>query len=410
LVITSDGLVKTRAQSEIGITGITASNGLTANTSTNVKLGGTLTDATTTINAGTNRFVGTSTFTDGGVNSAFTFNNTLATGSLTVGVLGTSVSTNASSAGVAGTSSSSGVGVIGTSTSGAGVYGSSSSGIAGNFRSTSGTGVTGFSNNSIGGDMSIFHSSTNTTREVLRITRNSSGTGATGLGGYISYLLETDVNTGKEANQLLSKWTDATDATRTSQFEIWGVNSAVLARKLAIAGSGKITADTYGVGTHTGTVAYAIGVTATGELVEYTASVGSGSTDSIVFEAPITLVEGAGSDPDTVRLDTANFVTGNLNIIGGQQVKRTLVTSDLTLTYNHFYIAVDASGGNVTVTLPAISGRNQAYRIKRIDNSGNTVTISAGSGQTIDGAASTTLTSLQSKYVIADGSTNYELN
>jgi hypothetical protein len=167
------------------------------------------------------------------------------------------------------------------------------------------------------------------------------------------------------------------------------------------------------VGTTNGTIRYTgtdVEARIADAWVSLTAGDGGSSTDSIVFEAPITLVEGAGSDPDTVRLDTTNFVTGNLNIIGGQQVKRTLVTSNTTLTYNHFYIAVDASGGNVTVTLPAISGRNQAYRIKRIDNSGNTVTISAGSGQTIDGAASTTLTSLQSKYVIADGSTNYELN
>ena len=56
-------------------------------------------------------------------------------------------------------------------------------------------------------------------------------------------------------------------------------------------------------------------------------------------------------------------------------------------------VFVDAASGNVTVTLPLIadvvgSDTTKLLWIKRVDTSSNTVTVSAQTGETIDGAAS----------------------
>lgn len=68
-------------------------------------------------------------------------------------------------------------------------------------------------------------------------------------------------------------------------------------------------------------------------------------------------------------------------------------TADYTLTATDGTITVDATAGNVTITLPAASASvGQLYRIKRIDASGNTVTIARVGADTIDGATSVALT------------------
>lgn len=71
------------------------------------------------------------------------------------------------------------------------------------------------------------------------------------------------------------------------------------------------------------------------------------------------------------------------------------ITSSSTLTLEQEYIVVDASGGDVTITLPAITSDylGKYYYIKRIDSSGNVVTITPNGSDTIDGAANQTLDS-----------------
>jgi hypothetical protein len=64
----------------------------------------------------------------------------------------------------------------------------------------------------------------------------------------------------------------------------------------------------------------------------------------------------------------------------------TAVSTDITLG-SHYFVAVDASGGNRTETLPAcnssLSGRT--YLVKKTDNSTNTVTVERAGSDTIDG-------------------------
>lgn len=64
----------------------------------------------------------------------------------------------------------------------------------------------------------------------------------------------------------------------------------------------------------------------------------------------------------------------------------TAVSTDITLG-THYFVTVDASGGNRTETLPTcdagLSGRT--YLIKKIDSSANTVTVARAGSDTIDG-------------------------
>jgi hypothetical protein len=85
-------------------------------------------------------------------------------------------------------------------------------------------------------------SSTNTVVEVLQLERGSSGgSGATGIGEYISFLNKTSTNSSDVSNTIVSKFTDGTTATRTSQFVITGVNSASATNILTLDGDGSMT-------------------------------------------------------------------------------------------------------------------------------------------------------------------------
>lgn len=73
------------------------------------------------------------------------------------------------------------------------------------------------------------------------------------------------------------------------------------------------------------------------------------------------------------------------------------VTSDQTIGLTQNYFNIDATSGNITITLPAASTAFGGvigidYIFKRIDNSGNSVTIQRAGSDTIDGATSFTLT------------------
>lgn len=62
-------------------------------------------------------------------------------------------------------------------------------------------------------------------------------------------------------------------------------------------------------------------------------------------------------------------------------------TTDYTATADDWTILCDATAGNMIITLPAVAGcARRVYNIKKIDSSGNTVTIDGNASETIDGA------------------------
>ena len=177
---------------------ITANNGLTMSTATNAQLGGTLTQ-NTTIATTSSYFL--------------------------------SISGNNGNQSLQAANTGSGVGVLGSSTNGTAVYASS----------TSGVGLQVQTNGSaLAADVLIWPSSTNTVQLNTQFQRYSTGTAADGIGQSIDFITQTTSGSGSAplSNQLISKWTTANNATRTSQFSITGVDAATTKTLVEITGAG----------------------------------------------------------------------------------------------------------------------------------------------------------------------------
>lgn len=108
---------------------------------------------------------------------------------------------------------------------------------------------------------------------------------------------------------------------------------------------------------------------------------------------------------------------GNSALINGLQSLKgnfyqvTNVTSSATASIESYFYVIDATAGSITITLPAASaafggGMGIQYVFKRIDNSGNTVTIQRAGSDTIDGGTSFTLNAQWDKAVVQCASTS----
>lgn len=64
------------------------------------------------------------------------------------------------------------------------------------------------------------------------------------------------------------------------------------------------------------------------------------------------------------------------------------ITTNSTMLITDDYVEIDATSGNITYTLLAATARQRPIYFKRLDNSGNTVTIARVGSDTIDGATS----------------------
>lgn len=100
-------------------------------------------------------------------------------------------------------------------------------------------------------------------------------------------------------------------------------------------------------------------------------------------------------------LDTAASGTGGLGVLNV-----TTITSNATLTTSQTVVLCDASSGAITVTLPAASGNDgRHYHIKKIDSSGNAVTIDGNGSETIDGETTQAIAvQYNSIQLVCDGS------
>lgn len=116
----------------------------------------------------------------------------------------------------------------------------------------------------------------------------------------------------------------------------------------------------------------------------------------------------------------SNFFVGGNQITAQAQYPHFLyITSNTTLDANTHIVYVDATSGSITVTLPAVSGvsnisSNQGqgivYTIKRVDTSGNTVTVTRAGSDLIDGATSFNLVSMESKNLQAATGANWYIH
>lgn len=212
---------------------LTFQNGLTRTVDT-VELGGALTENTT--------------ITGGNYNLSITHNTSgtaLDVTNLSTGGGITATTTNASA-------------ISGNSIDSTGITGSSGTGTGGNFTSTSGIAVIA----------TVNPASTNSVANVLTLTRNTSGTAAAGIGASIIFNIESDGGAASSAGAMSVHYTDATTATRDSQFELSLYDAGASGRKLAVTSAGQLVLDEYGSGTFTGTAAKWLAVDANGNLIE----------------------------------------------------------------------------------------------------------------------------------------------
>jgi Pectate lyase superfamily protein len=100
---------------------------------------------------------------------------------------------------------------------------------------------------------------------------------------------------------------------------------------------------------------------------------------------------------------TKNGLIGSVGFDGTH-----LAAADYAATPADIFIKVDATLGNVTVTLldPAVGGP-KFVMLTRIDTSANTVLVVVAGGKTIDGAASLALTVANKSAVLQDDAVNY---
>jgi hypothetical protein len=108
----------------------------------------------------------------------------------------------------------------------------------------------------------------------------------------------------------------------------------------------------------------------------------------------------AGSNGKTLR------VASGLPAWSDATLATSTKTSNYTITGTDVVIFADGTSGNVTVTLPAASSfTGYRFYIKRIDNSGNTVSVARTSSDTIDGQTSVTIASQYDSYTIVSNGT-----
>jgi hypothetical protein len=221
-VLTSNGTAAAPSWQTPGSGSITADNGLTMSTSTNVQLGGTLLQDTTIDATSAYSLNITGSRTDGqGVLNVF---NTSA-GTLDHAIYGETAATLGRA--VYGNATNNGVGVYGNGQI-AGIFGQSSGGYGGNFTSIDGIAIYGLSN----------MTATNTVVPILQISRGTSGTAANGIGGSLDFFNQMVTTGSVISNQIISKLTDATAASVTSQLIITGVDSATTRDLLRLASAG----------------------------------------------------------------------------------------------------------------------------------------------------------------------------
>lgn len=238
-VLTSNGLGAAPTFQAV-VDATTASNGL-IKTGNDIALGGSLT-ANTTITT----------------TSGFTLNvATSRAGASNAGFIVTNNSTGTALKGVA-SGTGTGYGVWGTSADNYGVRGENASGIAaGAFFTIDNT------NNVING---------------LIVDRQKTTSAGNGIGVSLDFNVESTTTISQQANTLVSKFTDATHVSRTSEFSITGVNNAVAATLFTLAGTGQVKFNKYGINTFTGTAAYALHVDASGNIIEGSLSGGTPTT------------------------------------------------------------------------------------------------------------------------------------
>jgi hypothetical protein len=133
--------------------------------------------------------------------------------------------------------------------------------------------------------------------------------------------------------------------------------------------------------------------------------------DCTVLDADLSVWDrfsaGGGVIPSDIARKSQYNIFQNLNSFKGLQFTPRLVTADYVLTLLDFEVIVDATGGPVAVALPVSAGNGQYYRVKKIDDSDNVVTVNAVDPDLIDGSISVNLSEQWADCSLIDAAPGY---
>lgn len=93
-------------------------------------------------------------------------------------------------------------------------------------------------------------------------------------------------------------------------------------------------------------------------------------------------------------------------LLNGVMPISAIKTSNYTATASDYFIPVDSTSGNITITLPTTVGTGKVYVIKKII-AANSVIIDPNSSATIDGAANFSMTNRWEVICAIFNGTNY---
>ena len=99
-----------------------------------------------------------------------------------------------------------------------------------------------------------------------------------------------------------------------------------------------------------------------------------------------------------------------MHVAGSLSLATTTITTATTLDGTHYTVRSDATGGAFTVTLPAAAGvTGRVYVVKKIDSSGNAVTVDGNGAETIDGSTTFPLTAQFDIVTIQSNGTGWDI-
>jgi len=168
--------------------------------------------------------------------------------------------------------------VIGTSGGAASFSATTGSGI--NVYSTGATAINGTSEgNNFAANFRSWSTSNSSPVNVLKLEAlSTTPTVSNGFGSRLEFQNQTNSPNIQISNVFNSVWSNATNATRTSEFNITGVSNALTNTLLTLGGGGSAKLNKYGLGTFTGFPTYNLATDSSGNIIEVAA--GGGTTET----------------------------------------------------------------------------------------------------------------------------------
>lgn len=269
--------------------------------------------------------------------------------------------------------------------SGAGVYARGAIGVTGEGTTSGGAGGEFF--NDAGGEglrasasggvpvtVSNATATTNTSVDMIDYSINSTGTSANGFGMRFEYNISTATSNADAMVETMT-WTNATHASRTSQYLMQLFNSGVQGTVLTIAGNGQLTVGSAYQGLGTGYLS----VNNSG-VVSWSAGSGGGGGDVVKVGTPVNNQLGVWTGNGTIEGDANLTFTGSTLTVG--VAGSTTGVLQLTgLTSGTISIRGASAAGTYTLTLPTDDGTPNQFL--QTDGSGNLLWATPGGVGTV---------------------------